>query len=375
MRIGINSLFLIPGQVGGTETYLRGLIEGLTKIDNQNEYILFTNRENHESFQLTASNFSKHLCDFNARFKLYRVFWEQVFFPRMIRNKKIDILHSPGYVSPMKVGCKTVVTIPDMQYRYYPQNFNNSRLWYWQYFIPRSANQANRIITLSNHSKTDIINLLQVPQEKISVTYCSSKYQGNNRISEELATQTLSKYGIRDNFILSVGSLLPHKNLDRLIEAYSQLKDQIDEQLVLVGLKIDGYNALRAKIKQLNVDKNRILVLGYIPDTDLIALYQQARLFVFPSLFEGFGIPVLESMTFGCPVVASNRTAIPEVIGDAGCLFNPESTTEIAESIMRVVSDEHLRTELIQKGNTRVNRFSWARMAAETIAVYRLAVK
>ncbi|MFB3897365.1 MAG: glycosyltransferase family 4 protein [bacterium] len=371
MRIGINTLFLVPGQVGGTETYLRGLIDGLSKIDNHNEYILFTNRENHDSIKVTASNFSKVQCKFYARNRLYRVFWEQTLFPRLIKKKQIDILHSPGYVSPIKVECKTVVTIPDMQYWYYPQNFPKLRLWYWQYFIPRSAQKADAIITLSDNSKTDIVELLLIPEKKLTVTCPASKYHKSDLYPEIKVTQILRKYNIHSSFILSVGSLLPHKNLDQLIMGYAQLANIIKEQLIIVGLKRQSYAILQEKIKQTNIESNRVMFLGYIPDEDLIALYQKARVFVLPSLFEGFGIPVLEAMMFGCPVVASNRTSIPEVLGDAGLLFDPENLQDMVDSIWKMLSNTEFRDKSIQKGYDRIRLFSWEQMARKTLIVYQ----
>lgn len=373
MRIGINTLFLIPGKVGGTETYLRGLIHGLSKIDSENEYILFTNQENHTTFEITGRNFQKILCQMPARLKWFRVFWEQIILPKYMKKNGIAVLHSPGYVSPVNVACATVVTIPDMQYWYYPQNFPKVRLWYWQYFIPWSARKADMIVTLSNNSKQDIVNLLQMPEQKVVVTYPAAKVFDSKVNNESAKISLLEKYGIQQQFILSVASLLPHKNLDRLIEGFSLLTGRIDHQLILVGLKSHGAHILQEIISQKNISLNRVKVLGYIPDDDLIVLYQHAALFILPSLFEGFGIPLLEAMTFGCPVAASSRTAIPEVVGNAGILFNPDDPLAIAETIYKIVSDNQLREGLIQKGYERAKTFSWEQMAHNTLIAYRVA--
>jgi glycosyltransferase involved in cell wall biosynthesis len=373
MRIGINTLFLIPQKVGGTETIVRGLIYGLSKIDTENEYVIFTNQENHETFKINTANFTKYLCNIPARLKLYRIFWEQVVLPAYVKKNKIDLLHSPGYVSPARIHSKTVVTIPDMQYWYYPQYFAKSRLWYWKYFIPLSARKADIITTLSNYSKKSIIDLLHVPSDKVVVTYPASKFIGTNRDAAQSKQAVLDKYGIKNEYILSVASLLPHKNLDRLIESFNLLTGRINQQLILVGLKTQGFDRFHTMLRKKNILSDKILILGYIPEEDLAVLYRSATLFVLPSLFEGFGIPLLEAMSFGCPIAASNRTCIPEIVDNAGVLFNPESTVVIADAIYSVISNQSVREDMVRKGYERVKEFTWEKMALDTLNAYSLA--
>lgn len=373
MRIGINTLFLVPNKVGGTETYLRGLVFGLSKIDHDNEYILFTNKENHETFKITADNFSKKLCNVIAENKLFRIFYEQFILPMHIKRLKIDVLHSPGYVLPVKAKCANVVTIHDMQYFYYPQNFQRARLWYWKYFIPLSTRKANVIITVSHNSKKDIVNLLHIPEEKVIVTYEASKFSTDKFDKIEPDEDVFNKYGIKGDYILSVASLLPHKNLDRLSESFGLLTSKIKHQLVLVGMKGHALNIIREVIKGKNIKQERVILLGYVSDNELVALYRNASLFVLPSFFEGFGIPLVETMSFGCPIAASDRTSIPEVVGDAGILFNPENPEAIAEAIYSVLCDERLKDDLVKKGYERAKMFSWEKMAQETILAYSVA--
>ncbi|MCX7918581.1 MAG: glycosyltransferase family 4 protein [bacterium] len=369
MRIGINTLFLLPGKVGGTETYVRGLLYGLTKIDSQNEYILFTNRENHDSFDFKLPNFKRILCNFSSRIKATRVFWEQAILPKLGLKERIDLLHSPGYVGPLSIDSHTIVTIPDMQYKYYPENFSTFRLWYWQYFIPRSAKKADRIITLSEYSKKDIAMLLNIPRDKIIVTYPASKFD-IFELSIPSNEKIQTKYNLKAPFILSVASLLPHKNFKRLLEAYARIADQCNVDLVLVGLKLQSLSAIQEHIKQYKINPNRVLILGYIGDPDLAGLYQLAELVVHPSLFEGFGIPVVEAMKFGCPVIAANRTALPEIIGDAGLLIDPENPQAIAEAIHAILTQPVLRKQLIEKGYQRAKLFVWEKMAKTTLDAY-----
>jgi glycosyltransferase involved in cell wall biosynthesis len=375
MRIGINTLFLIPNRVGGTETIVRGLIYGLSKIDTVNEYVIFTNQENHETFQFNSANFTKILCNIPPRLKLYRVFWEQIVLPTYVKKNKIELLHSPGYVSPIKINCKTVVTIPDMQYRFYPQYFGKSRLWYWRYFIPRSARKAAMITTLSEYSKKSIIDLLHISSDKVAVTYPASKYFDRVQVDNQYKQQILDKYGIKKEFILSVASFLPHKNLGHLIESFNLLSDRIDYQLVLVGLQVQGAEQFQTTLWKENMESGKIRVLGYIPEEDLMGLYQSATVFVLPSLFEGFGMPLLEAMSFGCPVAASNKTCIPEIVGNAGILFDPESTVSIADALYSIISNQSLRDDLVRKGFDRVTEFTWEKMAHDTCSAYTLAYK
>lgn len=361
---------MLPGKVGGTETYLRGLLKGLSKIDIKNQYIIFTNRENHGTFDIKQDNFSEILCDVPAKFRSLRIFWEQVLLPFYIKKHRIDVLHSPGYVSPVWAKCAKVVTIHDMQYFYYPEYFPKAKLLYWRYLIPLSARNSDLVVTVSNNSKIDIINLLNIPAEKVIITYEASKFFIDGLNNTWSDNNTFCKHNIKRDYILSVASLLPHKNLDKLIEGFGLLANKVEHQLVLVGLKGCALNTIRDAIKKKGIKQDRVLLLGYVSDNELVTLYKKASLFVLPSLFEGFGIPLLEAMSLGCPVAASNRTSIPEVVGDAGVLFNPKDSKEIAQKIYSILYDSKLRDDLIKKGYERAKMFSWEKMAKQTLTAY-----
>jgi len=372
MRIGINTLFMLPGKVGGTETYVRGLVYGLSQVDKKNEYVLFTRDENHHIFEYNSEQFSKILCPVPAKDRLTRVAYEQLFLHRLVVKHGIDVLHSPGYVSPVVGKFGKVVTIHDMQYVYYPGYFSKTKLLYWKYLLPLSATKSDVILTVSENSKADIANFLNIPKNKIFVTYEAPKFCIDSDKDDSLPT-VMKKYGIWDNYILSVASLLPHKNLERLIKAFALLEDKIDHQLVLVGIKGHALDEIRKMIGNKLKHPARVTILGYISDQDLAAVYKRASLFILPSLFEGFGIPLLEAMSLDCPVAASNKTSIPEVVRDAALLFDPNSSDQIAEAILSVVSDETYREQLIDRGRQRVKLFSWERMAEETVHAYSVA--
>lgn len=371
MRLGINLLYLLPEKVGGTETYVRHLIRELAMLDHKNEYIIFTNRENHDTFNISNSNFSKFFCDVSAENKYARIAYEQLILPKKMKNQKIDVLHSPGYVSPLWGNFAKVVTIHDMQYKYYPQFLSRSKLTYWKYFIPKSARKSDIIMTVSNNAKHDIVNLLKIPHNKVIVTYESSRFMNSSDDFEDLNIGALEKLQIKQNYILSVASLLPHKNLDRLIESFNLLNDD-SLQLVLVGSTGKSLDTIRDKIAKTKKE-DKIVLAGFVSVDTLKLLYKKARLFVLPSLFEGFGIPLLEAMSLGCPVAASNRASIPEIAGDAAVIFDPTDMNDMTNAIIKLSEDEVLRKDMIERGLKRAQEFSWKKMAIETLSAYKIS--
>ena len=376
MRIGVNALFLIPGKVGGTEVYLRNLLTHLAVIDNKNEYVLFTNKENSGTFKIGQTNFREVLCPIRASFRPARVVWEQLFLPFQVKRYRIDVLHSPGYTAPVMVPCCSVVTIHDMNCFYYPEDFSKLTTFFLKLLVPAAARRSNEIITVSRSSKKDIVQILKIPENKICVIYeaGSSHLSVPIAIKNKLREKFKERHGIDRKFILAVSVSHPHKNLHRLIEAYDILykRYQIDRQLLIVGTEGRAQSVLVNLTKERSLEK-RIIFTGWIPDEDLSLLYSEAELFVFPSLFEGFGIPLLEAMAHVTPVVSSNTTSLPEVVGDAAFLVDPYNVEEIAEAMYRVLTEENLRVNLAKKGLKRVSQFCWEKTAKETLAVYKRA--
>lgn len=373
IRIGINTLFLLPDKVGGTETYVRGLIHGLTRVDKDNQYIIFTNRENISIFA-DICNFNKYYCDLSGASRNKRVYYEQMILPRIANKLNIDVLHSPGYVSPVTGRFAKVVTIHDMQYHYFPYYLSKIKLLYWRYFIPMSARSADVILTVSENSKIDIAEILGVSEEKIIVTYEATKFSIEETKITTREDILRSGFDVKENYILSVAAMLPHKNLEKLIIAMRLLKDRIDHKVVLVGLAGKSLEMIY-RVAEAEGMKERVVVMGYVTDEELVALYRNASVFVLPSLFEGFGIPALEAMSFGCPVAASNRTSIPEIVGDGGIFFEPEDQNAMAEAIYLVVTNPDMRRKLIKNGLERAKLFSWEKTAERTLRAYEIAYK
>lgn len=370
MRIAINTLYLVPGRVGGTETYVRGLLRGLSGLDAGHEFVVLTNRENHDSF--AAAGVERELIDVPGRRKVLRAVREQRLVPRAASRLGLDVVHSPGYVCPLRLPCASVVTVHDMQYHYFPENFPFLRRWYWRVMVPRSVRAADRVIAVSEHARQDILRILGAPADKVRVTHEASQYEGADvPVSEE----TVRARGVGGRYVLAIGSFLPHKNFPRLVDAFALLAGRVPHDLVVLGMKESAFEAVRGRAARHAGLEGRILLPGYVPSEELPSFYAHADLFVQPSLFEGFGLPLLEAMTFGCPVAASNRTAIPEVTGEAAELFDPEDTGAMARAMMAVLGDEERRKGLVAAGRARVREFSWDRTARETVEVYEESVE
>ncbi|MBA7627322.1 D-inositol-3-phosphate glycosyltransferase [subsurface metagenome] len=372
MRIGINALFLIPGKVGGSEVYLRNLLRHLAVIDKKNEYILFTNKENSGTFKIDQANFREVLCPIRASFRPVRVLWEQLFLPFQVKKYRIDVLHSPGYTAPVMVPCCSVLTIHDMNCFYYPEDFPKLSALFLKMIVLLSAKRSDKIITISRNSKKDIVGMLKIPENKVCVIYEAGDGHSYPMFDQNVVREKLKgKYGINREFILTVSASHPHKNLHRLLQAYNILhkRYRVKHLLILVGIKGRAQYLLKDLIKELSL-KESIIFTGWVPVEDLSILYSNADLFVFPSLFEGFGIPVLEAMAYGIPVISSNAASMPEVVGDAAILVNPYDIDEMARAMHEVLTDTNLRDKLTKKGLRRSKAFSWEETARRTLKVY-----
>ncbi len=291
-----------------------------------------------------------------------RKFWTQFGLPLALylHRPRPDVFFTPGHYSPRWAPCPTVMSIMDLSYIHFPQMFKKRDLWQLKNWTAHSVKKAKKIFTISKHAKNAIISYYHLKPQKIVVTYPGLKmYQAQKRAN-------LKKYGVKGDYILYVGTLQPRKNLLRLIKAHSILISQYPNlQLVIVGKKGWLYQEIFAKVKELGLTKS-VIFTGFIPDEDLPTFYQNALCFVLVSLYEGFGLPVLESMHYGCPVVTSNVSSLPEVVGQAGILVNPKSVVDIAEGMKKAINN---RKELIKKGHQQVKKFSWEKCAKETLEV------
>ena len=369
MRIGLNLLYLLPVTVGGSETYASGLLNGLAQINREDEFIIFVNRESANWPFPAAPNFTRVICPVSAVSRTRRYLFEQFWLPRLVKEHHVELLHSLGYVQPLVLSCRSVVSILDIVYDY-PVAIPFVKKQLLKFLVLASAQRADHIVTISKASRCQIVSRLKVQPEKVTVTLLAPKIRkpGDERNWPGLASQL----GIRGNYLLAFSSLSPSKNIPLLLQAFVRLPTGLTEnlQLVLVGHEPQRGASLRQMATSLGL-RDQVVFAGYLSDDDLNLVLKHATVFVFPSLYEGFGIPVLEAMAAGVPVACSNAASLPEVVANAALLFDPHSLEEIMVALKRVLTTPALRDELVSKGYLNLERFSWKTTAEKTLEVHR----
>ncbi len=372
MRIGLNALFLIPGGVGGTEMYVRRLVRALGNAAPGDEFLLYVASEAAGTFGALPPNVSEVRCDLAAEMRPVRIAFEQARLPLLARGDRVDVLHSLGYTGPLVAPCPTVVTLHDLNYHFHPEDWAPAALWANRLLIPQVARRATRVLTISQSSRNAIRDVLRIPEDRIDVVY----HGVDGNIAEASAATRRAvreRFALDDDYILSVTASHPHKNLDGLLGAYARACETWDKPPPLVIVGIRGRDQARVDAAAARAGRGRIVVTGWVDDAVLAALYREARLFVFPSKYEGFGFPVLEAMSVGVPVASSNATSLPELVGDAAVTFHPDRVVQIAQAMRDAWDDPTLRAALVERGRERVKQFTWERCARETLAVYRRA--
>lgn len=365
MKIGIDAR-LYGTKHRGLGRYVQKLVDGLLAIDQKNQYFLFFTKDNIEEPRFKSSKVKKILLD--ARWYSLK---EQLIATPIIKKTGVDLMHFPHFNAPLAYAGKYLVTIHDLIIDHFPDS-RASTLPGWQYQLKllaykkvfsQSVRRAQKIITPSNFVKTDLIGLYQVPAEKIRVIY-EGYFLSNNQQAADISRLAISK-----PYLLYVGAAYPHKNLERLIGVFKKLNQTRKYQLVLVG-KIDKFYERLQK----SINDQDVILTGYVAEAELKSLYQGAWLYVFPSLYEGFGLPPVEAQAQGLPVAAANRSALPEVLSDSVVYFNPENEEEMLLKIKEAATDELLRKSLIAKGLENIKRFSWEKMVKETLELYNKAL-
>ena len=365
-RVGLNLLFLVPGETGGSEIYVRHLIAKLAEVRPDLELVAFVNREG-AGAELGAAEVVK--VDVSGRNRTRRVLAEQRRLPRLARRHGIDLLHSPGTSAPRRPTVVSVVTILDVIYLRYPETHTLAMRLGMRVIVPLAARGADRVITISHWAAAEIADALSVPRERIDVTHLGGRPIGRATPEPELRR----RLGLGDApLVLSVSARRPHKNLPRLVEAFANVAADPPPLLVLPGYETPFEDELRRRLDELGVAE-RVRFLGWVSDEDLEGLYAAAVCFAFASLAEGFGLPVLEAMQRGLPVACSNAGPLPEVVGDAGLYFDPPDVREMTEALSDLLRDAELRQRLAAAGRERARSFTWERAARETIQSYERA--
>lgn len=362
MRIALNLLYLLPGMVGGTETYAKYLIESLSVLDATNEYLVFLNRESGNLPIRTGPNFRRIVAPLRASNRGVRYAWEQTIFPLQLRAARVDVVHSLGYVGPLCTHCPHVVTIHDVNYRNPVVGMSALKRHVMGGFVDWLAVRADHILTMSEFSKSQIIELLGIPSDKITTARLASK--------PRVAASSESIQGAyhRRPYIIAFGDAHAHKNIPRLIAAFAAVADVIPHQLVIIGrLPATGFVSEAVSLSSI---QSRITLAGYLSDDDLRSTVAGAAVLAFPSLYEGFGLPILDAQAEGVVVACSTAGSLPEVSGGAAILFDPLSVPEIAGALVRAATDQSLRADLIRAGHRNVKRFSWEYTARATLDVY-----
>ena len=370
MRIAIDAHSVGTG-LGGNESYATNLIEALAEIDHANRYTLYVTK------RAAVERFSNRWPNFSVRSTLPHTPLIRIpmTLSAELRRNPVDVLHVQ-FTSPPFSPCPVVVSIHDLSFEHLPQTFKWRSRKQLRITVRRSAREASQVIALSEYARDDIINSYQLNPEKISAIPLAAAAHFRPITNEEELQRVRQTFGIEGEYILSVGAIQPRKNLGRLVAAYACLRRAKPEvklpKLVLAGKCAWLYDETLRAIKELHLSDSVILT-GYVPESDLPALYSAALCFVYPSYFEGFGLPPLEAMQCGVPVIVGNQTSLPEVVGDAGVLIDPFDVEALAAAIEKVITDSNLRAELSVQGLARAKLFNWRETARQTLAVYRKA--
>jgi len=362
LHIGFDAHSIGTG-LGGNETYASNLIEALAEVDTQNRYTLYVTRQ--EAIDRYAHRWPNVIVRKTLpHTPLIRI---PLTLAAELRRRPIDILHVQ-YTAPPLAPCDTVVMIHDLSFEHIPETFKRRSWMQMRLTVRRTARSASHILTDSEYSRQDILRTYRLPPERVTTTPLAA----SSRFKPVNDPQVLAKYGISGDYILAVGSIQPRKNIARLIRGYSRMLLQHSDnapRLVIVGKRAWLFeDTIRAAAVSPANDK--ILFTGYVPESDLAALYTGALCFAYPSYFEGFGIPLLEAMRCGTPTITSDRTCFPEVVGDASLIIDPFDEESIAAGLWRMISDAALREQLRSRGFVQSSLFDWRQTARLTLDVY-----
>lgn len=381
MHIGINAQLLSYGQSyrnGGVSRYIRYLLTQIARQPGDHTYTIFVNGqdvieqlEQHPQITFIAAPWPESK-------PAARIAWEQLILPKLVQQHQIDVLHSPVNVRPERLPtrCASVVTIHDLAFLRFPHVLTPAKRLYHQTFTLRSLKRATLLVTVSESTKRDVHELVGIPYERIQPIYpCIDERFSNVSIEDKLDTFR-EKYGVAEGFILYLSTLEPRKNIATLIDAYAQLRQQhhIREKLVLAGGKGWLYDTIFARVRQLGLEEE-VLFPGFVSDSEQALWYKSASVFAYPSLYEGFGIPVAEALACGTPVVTSNVSSLPEAGAGLALCIDPHDVNALSAALYQALTDQTLRERCQHQAAMVTQKFSAQTMAEKTIAAYEQAAK
>ncbi len=356
LRIGVNALYLIPGAVGGTEIYLRNLLKALAEIDQENEYCVFTNRETGVDLVPGAPNFTHVPQPVKGVFRPGRLIWEQTGLPLAARRLKLDRMFNAGFTAPVFGPCPSITVFHDMQHKRHPEHFRWFELPFWDVFLYGAAMRSSKLVAVSEATKQDLLRFYKLPASKIRVAP-----HGVEREFLEIQNDPDPS----DRYLLCVSTLHPHKNLERLIRTFGEFRKLCPEyRLVIAGLR-----GFLAETLEKMADEH-VRLTGWIPREELYDLFRGASAFIYPSTFEGFGMPVLEAMAAGVPLACSSIEPLTSIVHSSAVLFEPDDERGMLEAMKLVIADPSLRGA----GRERAAQFTWQAAARETLAAITEAV-
>ncbi len=363
MRIGIK-ISPLWGAMTGIPNYILQLLRSMSKIDRDDEFFLYTNRP--IPFELgLGDNFRTVLV--NKPYPRWQL-WYQIGLPRQIRRDRIQLYHDPVYLLPFRLGVPGIITIHDLSGLVMP-HFHRKKVAMTSKLIPYSVRKAKRIIAVSEFTKSEIVRLFPAAEDKITVIYEAASDDFVPVTDINRLNLVRRKYRLPEKFVLFVGTLEPRKNLVGIMKAYARIRAEIPHSLVVVGGRGWKYSNIYKLLSSLNIEEN-VIFTGFVDASDMPAIYSMADIFAYPSFYEGFGLPVLEAMACGTPVLTSNTSSLPEVAGDAAILVNPNSVDDISEKLLMLAKNEDIRKDLSRRGIENARMFSWEKAARETIDLY-----
>ncbi len=359
MRIGVNALYLLPGCLGGTEIYLRGLLAALGEIDPVNQYFVFTNRETGPDLAPHLPNFRILRQPLRASFRPARILWEQTVLPLAAARLRLDVMLNPGFTAPFFCPCPQVTVFHDLQHKRHPEYFRWFDLPFWNFFLFWSAHISRLLIAVSDATAVDLGRFYRLPYSRLRVV----------PLGVDAAFFALPARRSPERFVLCASTLHPHKNLDGLLRAFALFRRRHPEfRLVICGVHGFVAGPLKALRESLALGE-AVEFPGWVPREELHDLYSRAWAFIYPSKFEGFGLPVPEALAAAVPTACSAIEPLAGNAGGAALLFDPEDPAAIAAALLRIVEDEPLRERLSREGPRRAARFCWRATAEGTLRV------
>lgn len=359
LAIGVNALYLIPGGVGGTEVYLRSLLSALASVDRENRYHVFTNRETGADLIPAAPNFFLHPQPVRARVRPARIAWEQTGLPLAAARLAVDVLLNPGFTAPVYCACPQVTVFHDLQHKRHPEYFRWFDLPFWRVLLHAAAHRSEFLIAVSESTARDLREVYRLPAARM-------------RVVPHGVDPALFEIGGRrrpEPLLLAVSTLHPHKNLDRLLRAFAIFRRTRPQfRLAVVGLRGFYAEELERLREELGL-AGAVEFTGWIPRLDLYDLYSRAYAFIYPSLFEGFGMPVLEALAAGVPTACSNIGPLREFSSGAVLEFDPHDTAALETAMCRLAGDAALYAQLADAGPRRALLYSWEASARATLQV------